>query len=197
MSGIVKIHGKDYKTVALRVNEFRESPDYKHYGIETEIVMVDSETCIIRAIIKTEGDRVIATGIAQEDRTSTKINKTSFVEVCETSAIGRALAALGLAGTEYASANEVSNAVINQAVNEATEALRTHNKALDNYLVSVLAIKEGIMENNLSQASESWYELDDDTKKALWLAPTNGGIFSTKEREVMKSTEFRTANGSE
>jgi hypothetical protein len=58
---------------------------------------------------------VIATGLAEEKRTSSQINRTSALENCETSAIGRALAAFGLGGSEYASANEVQNAIHQQS----------------------------------------------------------------------------------
>ena len=111
-NGIVNIHGKQYKTVALRVNEFREShPDW---GIVTEIVEADENLVIMRAAILNETDRIIGTGYAEEQRGSSMINKTSALENCETSAIGRALAACGYAGTEYASANEVENAIHQQ-----------------------------------------------------------------------------------
>ena len=58
---------------------------------------------------------------------------------------------------------------------------------------SIDAIKAGLESGDLSSASEAWFELDDATKQALWVAPSNGGPFSTREREVMKSAEFREA----
>ena len=67
---------------------------------------------------------IIATGHAQEFRKASQINGTSYVENCETSAIGRALACLGIGGTEFASANEVVNAIHQQnnpVVEELTE----------------------------------------------------------------------------
>lgn len=59
---------------------------------------------------------------------------------------------------------------------------------------SIQVIKEGIMTDDYSTASEAWFELDDEIKKTLWVAPTKGGPFTTKEREVLKSTEFREAH---
>ena len=59
---------------------------------------------------------------------------------------------------------------------------------------SIVAIRDGIMSGNLSSASEAWSELSSDEKRAIWLAPTNGGIFTTAERDVIKSTEFREAH---
>lgn len=112
-TGKVNIHGKEYSTVAFRVNELRaEHKD--DVSIETEIVSSDDKYVVMKAIIKNKDGRVIATGHAEERRDSTMINKTSALENCETSAIGRALAAFGLAGTEFASADEVATAISNQ-----------------------------------------------------------------------------------
>lgn len=110
--GIVNIRGKEYKTVALRVQEFREQ--YKEFALITEVVQLDQEQCVIKASVLTDTDRVVATGLAQEFRKASQINGTSYVENCETSAIGRALACLGLGGQEFASANEVLNAIHQQ-----------------------------------------------------------------------------------
>ena len=108
-NGIVNIHGKEYQTVALRVGKFREQ-----YGITlsliTEIVYADEKVVRMKAIISNEHGAV-ATGHAEEYRESSNINKTSALENAETSAIGRALAALGLGGTEFASADEVARAI--------------------------------------------------------------------------------------
>ena len=114
-NGIVKIHGKEYKTVALRVNEFRESAIYKGWSIMTEIVKIDDDQCVIKTQIVNPESKIVATGHAQEFRKASQINGTSYVENCETSSIGRALACLGLAGSEFASANEVVNAIHQQS----------------------------------------------------------------------------------
>jgi len=114
-NGIVKIHGKEYKTVALRVNEFRESTIYKGWSIMTEIVKLDDDQCVIKTQIVNPESKIVATGHAQEFRKASQINGTSYVENCETSSIGRALACLGLAGSEFASANEVVNAIHQQS----------------------------------------------------------------------------------
>ena len=135
-NGIVKIHGREYKTVALRVNEFRESAIYKGWSIMTEIVKIDDDQCVIKTQIVNPESKIVATGHAQEFRKASQINGTSYVENCETSSIGRALACLGLAGSEFASANEVVNAIHQQTnpVKElVTEAALTvaKNKLLD------------------------------------------------------------------
>lgn len=109
MEGIINIHGKEYQTVAYRIHTFwKESPDW---SIITEIVHRDLECVVMKATIKDPQGRVWATGHAEEYRADGKINKTSALENAETSAIGRALACLGIGGTEFASADEVSRAV--------------------------------------------------------------------------------------
>lgn len=117
----VNIHGKEYETVASRVQKFRET-DYNNQtqSIITEIVSIDDKTVVVKASIII-GSTVLATGHAEEDRQSSTINKTSAVENCETSAIGRALAAFGLAGTEFASADEVAQAISHQGVPTASK----------------------------------------------------------------------------
>lgn len=82
------------------------------------------------------------------------------------------------------------NAASNHGKSEA-DPLAAHNKAVRENLDSVNAIKEAIAEGDLSRAAENWFELDDDTKAALWRAPTKGGIFTTAERDTMKTDEFR------
>ncbi len=59
---------------------------------------------------------------------------------------------------------------------------------------SIIAIKAGIANGDLSLASEAWFELENEIKVALWRAPSKGGCFTTIERDVIKSTEFREAN---
>jgi len=190
----VKIHGKEYTTVVERINDFRNDERFEGWSIETDIISTDIENCIIKATIKDSTGKIVGTGLAHEVQGSTNINKTSHVENCETSAIGRALANIGKAGTEYASANEVSDAIINQKVEEATERLRGLVSAVLSNHSSIVAIKEGIALDNLSEAAEEWFTLEDDIKASLWIAPSKGGVFTTREREVIKSSEFRIAH---
>jgi hypothetical protein len=193
----VDIHGKKYHTVAERVQAFRETaPDLT---IETEIVRWEGDDVVVKASISDNG-KLIATGLAHEVRGSTNINRTSHVENCETSAIGRCLAAFGLGGTtEYASADEVANAIAQQNKKqfekELNEALAENTKTVLRYAESVLAIKAGIALNDYSTASEEWFSLTDEDKTILWKAPSKGGVFTTQEREIMKSEKFRKANG--
>ena len=116
----VDIHGKQYETVASRVERFRKEKDY---GINTVLLQNDETLVVMKATIK-DGDRIVACGHAEEKRASSQINKTSALENCETSAIGRALACLGYIGTEFASADEVAQAIHQQTRTETKPAYK-------------------------------------------------------------------------
>jgi len=116
----VNIKGKEYATVASRVGIFRKY--FPAYSIITEIVTDDEQRVIIKASILDENNKIISTGYAEEIRGQGLINITSAIENAETSAIGRALAAFGLIGGEYASSFEVENAIQKQS-NQNTNSL--------------------------------------------------------------------------
>lgn len=128
----VSIKGKSYAMVHERVNHFREN--YPGYAIETEVVDFDQEKgfCITKATVRDESARALATGLAHEfrDDRSSMVNKTSFVENAETSAIGRALACLGI-GTEdsYASSFEVENAIARKEAKPEPAPAKTESES--------------------------------------------------------------------
>lgn len=119
--GIVNIHGRQYKTVALRISEFREQcAAADGWGVETFIIDIkDDWVCMGCKIFDPEG-RIVGSGHGLEFWEGSKINKTSALENAETSALGRALASIGLGGDEYASADEVLSAIRTQEVMEST-----------------------------------------------------------------------------
>lgn len=184
----VNIHGKEYQTVAERVFQFRKENEGQ-LSIETEVLSA-AELVQVKCSIRDKQGFVIATGHAEEVRGSTNINKTSALENCETSAAGRALAFFGLAGTEIASADEVSDAIIQQAKQDVADYFIHHNNTVSRCMNSILWIKESIAEGSFSVAKEAWNELSEDEQKTLWLAPSKGGIFTTEERKIMKSDEW-------
>ena len=105
--GIVNIRGKEYKTVALRIAEFRaKHPISDGWGIITEASEAN-EGIMVKASVMSPNGQIVATGHAEERRGSNNINKTNAIENCETGAIGRALSACGFAGEEFASAEEM------------------------------------------------------------------------------------------
>ena len=109
----VDIKGKAYVEVNERIKYFREN--YKGWSLESDLLSLDNGVCVVKATIRDENGIVKANGLAYEKENSTFINKTSYIENCETSAWGRALGNLGIGiDTSIASAEEVINAVNNQ-----------------------------------------------------------------------------------
>lgn len=191
-TGIVSIHGKEYRTVALRISDFRGHIDYLNWCIETEILNA-SDLVQVKAIIRNEKGEIKATGLAEEVRGSTNINKTSALENCETSAVGRALAFLGLAGTEIASADEVVNAINQQAEKAAFDKAAACSQAVRDHWDSIGGLQEALANNLFEAAKESWNEIPEEDQRKLWLATTKGGILTTREREQIKSDEWSAA----
>jgi len=108
----VNIHGKEYRTVAERLELFHNQFKDVSKSIITEIISNDENSVMMKTVITIEQD--VYTGHAVEVYNSSMINKTSALENCETSSIGRALASAGFGGSEFASADEVTNAISQQ-----------------------------------------------------------------------------------
>lgn len=109
----IEVKGKNYTCVAARISAFRELCPVG--TISTEILSLADGVVTMKTTITDENGKILATGMAQEKETSSYINKTSYIENCETSAVGRALGMLGIGSDEQmASAEEVANAINNQ-----------------------------------------------------------------------------------
>ena len=140
-SGIVSIHGKEYATVAYRLQLFREINPNGH--IITTLESDDGTTIVMKCdIYFNEYEMPAATGWAEEVRGSSNINKTSALENCETSAVGRALGFAGFGSAEsIASADEVAIAIERQKnvpakKTEAKETPEQRIKAIEDFLDS-------------------------------------------------------------
>jgi hypothetical protein len=115
------VKGKNYVMVNERVKAFREL--FPMGTISTTIEHLGDGMVVMRTIVS-DGDLVLATGLAYEKETSSYINKTSYIENCETSAVGRALGFLGIGiDASMASAEELANAITQQ--NEMKDAEKT------------------------------------------------------------------------
>jgi len=66
-----------------------------------------------------------------------------------------------------------------------------YKEQTEHLMTSIEVIIKGLEGEDLQSASEAWFELDDEEKSLLWKAPSKGGYFSTKQRETLKSKEFR------
>ena len=121
------IKGKEYAEVNQRVKAFRTL--YPEGFITTEILCREGGLCIIKATVGYYADGksvILATGTAYEKEGSSQINRTSYIENCETSAVGRAL---GMAGfgidTSIASADEMNNALLQQNTNDVQKPVQS------------------------------------------------------------------------
>lgn len=116
----IEVKGKAYACVAARVAAFREM--CPEGCISTEIISMADGMVLMKATVTDETKNVLATGMAYEREESSYINKTSYIENCETSAVGRALGMLGIGSDEQmASAEEVANAINIQQQMKAKE----------------------------------------------------------------------------
>lgn len=148
------IQGKKYAEVNQRIKAFRMC--FPEGLIKTEIVSLENGVVVFRAEVWGEGG-LLATGTAYEKEGSSFINKTSFIENCETSAIGRAL---GIAGfgidTSVASAEEVQNAIINQKTDGKPEAKAEPPKAEKKASAKQIEIISGLYEGRIPEMLEHY-----------------------------------------
>ena len=102
------VKGKDYAEVPQRVKAFRSL--FPTGSISTEVIAIEDGLCVMHATVSVDGV-ILGEGTAYEKEGSSFINKTSYIENCETSAVGRALgfAGFGIDGS-IASYEEVMNA---------------------------------------------------------------------------------------
>ena len=172
------IRGKQYVEVNERIKFFRQEDQYKHWTIMSEFPVLDAETCVCKVTVADSSGRVIATGHAHEERSASNINKTSFVENCETSAVGRALAMLGIGiDTSIASANEVEEAIAKQQEMVDNPHVQKLSKALD-------APVENIMDKAVS-----YIKSQTDKKKAFEAITKKYGTQLT-EKQVAGLSKF-------
>lgn len=165
------IKGKQYVEVNERIKYFRESGNYTGWSMSTEMVHFDENQCVMKATIVNESGYIVATGFAQEDKSSSYINKTSYVENCETSAWGRALANLGIGiDVSIASSNEVSMAIAKQSAapnDKTTQTSTTAKKKLTDEIKGkmIQAVKNG--NRSAVENAIGGYEISEDIKKEI------------------------------
>jgi len=119
------IHGKDYTMVAQRVEAFRKFAG-TDWSITSEILEDNGNRVLMRATITDRNGFVVSDGLAEEIR-GHGVNKTSAIENAQTSAWGRALAALGLHGGKMASVDEITIAKNKEKIIDEEQA---HNEAV-------------------------------------------------------------------
>lgn len=162
----VNIKGKDYVEVNERVKHFVKN--YVGWSIQTEMLSNEGGICVFKATVRDEDGEIMATGHAYEKEDSSFINKTSYIENCETSAVGRALGFLGIGiDTSIASSDEVSNAIKNQSSGKVD---------FDQIRAEIAKV------NSEDELVNYWMSLKLSDKQANILKPT----FTKKKEELRK-----------
>ena len=123
----IPVKGKEYVEVNKRVMAFRELEP--NGTITTDIVNCENGVVTMKATVISGDGRILGTGYANEKESSSFINKTSYIENCETSAVGRALGFCGIGvDTSIASAEELLNAINNQEPKSKPKLDRKNNE---------------------------------------------------------------------
>tara|TARA_Y100000004_G_scaffold49186_1_gene54152 strand:+ start:4263 stop:4931 length:669 start_codon:yes stop_codon:yes gene_type:complete len=183
----VNIKGKFYTTVATRVEIFR-----KHFGssgkIVTEILVNDLQRVVVQADIYIYKDgkwELIGRDHAEEFRDQGMVNKTSALENCCTSSIGRALSACGIGGSEYASSFEVDN-----AINSKPEAPDTSS----GYNIKEL---NGNIKSNCKTASDFLVQMRVEYQNCLQEEKSFKGIYLMNKDQIDQAYESVPASDKE
>ena len=133
----INIKGKKYVEVNERLKYFRSN--YPNYSLVSIITHIDSEMVVIKSDILNPEGMVLASGHAHEEKGANYINKTSYVENCETSSWGRCLANFGIGIDEsVASANEVDIAIKKQNMKSTGKKM-----TIEVYQAMMKSIKDG------------------------------------------------------
>ena len=174
----IKIKGKEYVEVNERLKFFRAN--YPNYSLVSEVIDKTESSILIMASVIDENDNVLATGLAEEEKGSTFINKTSYVENCETSAWGRALANFGIGlDTAVASADEVNNAIANQETNIVVKDV---DVVAFMQWVSALPKEQKTMKYIVSFLKDNNYNVTEEVKTKISNELKNGHNTKTKKR---------------
>ena len=179
--GVTQKGGKKYTQVVHRMEAFRREHG-TDFGIDTEILVNDGKRVVVKAIITDKDNRRVGAGMAEEIRGQGLVNTTSALENAETSAIGRALASLGLAGGEYASANEM-DAVVRKTENlKQTPPQEVRSEVVANSYSSN-------QEKSSPPPTETWEEIQEKVNKKI--AGIKGKMYSVEIRKEARLNDLR------
>ena len=176
--GVIEIHGVDYHTVAKRVADFRQDHVLDAgWSIQTKILDHVPDTYIVTQaeIVNPEG-RIVATGHAYENANQLRNMAASMLEVAETSAVGRALAFAGLAGSksEIASADEMQR----RSLIEEGRMSKPKTTKIVNALVDCAD------KDDFAGCLEAWEELDQP--EMAWINSQMDSVNRKKVGEAIK-----------
>ena len=170
----IKIHSKEYADVAFRVGMLR-----KNLGldatIKSELLYHDDKKVIVRSEIWIDG-KLISTGLAEELKSSSRINQLSSLEVAETSTVGRAAAFAGLTNDNIASSNEVSNAIVASDIKLTTALAELDKVSHLGAYKSWLTTNQKLMQDVKASNAHAWQEFLEKFNQIKNKLETNGVI---------------------
>ena len=172
----IQIHGKDYVMVKDRIIFFNEN--CPNGSITTELKATDN-SFIFKAIITPDVEKPsrIFSGHAEEIIGSSQINKTSALENCETSAIGRALGCMGIGVEEsFASADEIKNAKYQQSNSTYQKTDNQVGKFSD-------MLEHPYFDGKKKETKKAWDDADSLTKAELVLSQMNHRIEQHNQKQ--------------
>ena len=177
----------EYVMVKTRLQYLRKH--YENADIKTEILHFDGESIMCKVILFIDG-KSVSEGIAHEEKSKNNINATSFVEVCQTSALGRCLGIYGIGiTTSVATYDEVKNAIAQQEANaKADELMQYKAESLSSKLMIAIEQddEQGIAEVEKDYRGDKALA----TKVKLTLTPEHLEYMAErKERRSLESKE--------
>jgi hypothetical protein len=153
--------------------------------VTCELTVVDGDESVARSMWLPV---MSGTNVAIKNPSACDVNKARM------RALVKALAMFGLGIYIYAGEDLPDPDSVSRAEKTEQEARDLdYSLVCDLHRESIDAIKLGLSVEDMAQAGEAWFELEPDAKEALWRAPSKGGVFTKKERDVIKSSEFRIA----
>jgi hypothetical protein len=173
-NGIVKIQGKEYMTVARRLELAQAEKALE--GVETDVLSFDP--VVIRAKVTLKGK--VYTGISSISLDSPKyIERQNPYEVAETSAVGRALGFAGFGLIEsVASADEMVRAISkradegSQTSRDAASAKQAQLDEEGNQVTCEVCGKTAVEKRGITKAGKAYHGVfceSDDRSHTRWL----------------------------
>ena len=133
------IRGKSYAMVNERIKAFRMV--FPNGKIIPRMVSDEGGKCVFEACVYDEKGTLLGMGHAYEREEMSQINRTSYIENCETSAVGRALAMCGFGiDVSIASYEEMETALASQPVSPVT--LKAFKAMLEETILRLYKLKK-------------------------------------------------------
>ena len=177
----------EYVMVKTRLQYFRKH--YENASIDTDHVFFDGKSIMCKTTIHVDG-KLVATGMAHEEKSKNNINATSFVEVCQTSALGRCLGIYGIGiTTSVATYDEVKNAIAQQEANaKADELMQYKAESLSAKLIMSIEAED---EEGVTEVEKDYRgDVPLATRVKLTLSPEHlEWMAERKERKSLESKE--------